>query len=201
MSGQSSGEVTELLNDWSHGDEQALAKLMPLVYEELRRTAAGYIRNERPDHTLQPTALVNEAYLRLVRQKQLSWDNRVQFFALSAQMMRRILVDHARKRSYRKRGGGAARMSLDEVGEKAAGEGPDLLDLHAALDALATYSEEHARIVELRQFGGLNQAEVAKFLDISTATVARRWRVAKAWLYRYLHDEDASGQRGPKTAR
>lgn len=187
MNKSSSGDITQLLIDWGDGDEDALMKLMPRVYDELRRTAAGYLRNERPDHTLQPTALVNETYLRLVQQKQVSWQNRVHFFALSAQMMRRILVDHARNRGYLKRGGGVGTLTLEEVGDVVAQGDAALLDLHEALGALEVHSKEHSRIVELRQFGGLSQGEIAEVLGLSLPTVARRWRVAKTWLFRYLH--------------
>jgi RNA polymerase sigma factor (TIGR02999 family) len=186
MQSPSNHEITDLLLDWSGGDKDALEKLMPLVYGELRKTAAGYLRRERSDHTLQTAALVNEAYLRLVRQEQVGWRDRVHFFAIAAQMMRRILVDHARSRRYVKRGGDVIKLPLGHAMEVSTEAGIDVLVLDQALSTLAKQSARHARVIELRFFGGFTQEETAEALDLSPATVARCWRLAKAWLHRYL---------------
>ena len=162
---------------------------MPLVYEELRRLAHQYMRRESPGHTLQTTALVNEAYFRLVGQKQVRWQNRAHFFAISAQLMRRILVDHARGRQYAKRGGGAQKVSLDGVAVVAQEQAADLLALDEALRSLAAVDERKCRIVELRYFGGLGVEETAEALKLSPRTVMREWSMAKAWLYRALSHE------------
>ena len=182
---QTSG-VSGLLRAWGKGDLEARDKLMPLVYEELRRRAAAYIRRERTDHTLQPTALVNEAYLRLMDQERVAWQNRAHFYSVAAQMMRRILVDHARGRGRGKRLGAALRVALDErVG---AADPPDceLLLLDQALNELAAIDPQQAQIVELRYFGGLTEAEVANVLTVSRSTVTREWLIAKGWLYRRI---------------
>jgi RNA polymerase sigma factor (TIGR02999 family) len=179
------GSVSELLVAWSDGDMDAREALVPLVHRELRRRAAAYLRRERRDHTLQPTALVNEAYVRLLGQQRASWQNRAQFFAVAAQIMRRILVDHARERQAAKRDGGT-RITLDDA---AAIEPPiecDLLMLHDALEALARLDERQAQIVELKYFGGLSEEDVAAVLSLSRATITREWQLAKAWLYRRL---------------
>ncbi|MGB8509211.1 MAG: sigma-70 family RNA polymerase sigma factor [Pyrinomonadaceae bacterium] len=180
--------VTQLLAAYSRGDQQALDRLLPLVYDELRRLAGGYLRRERSDHTLQATALVHEAYLRLVEQD-VSWQNRAHFFGVAAQMMRRILVDHARGHQAAKRGSGGIKISLDEFidlsDEKAAG----LLALDEALHALAAIDEQKSRIVEMRYFGGLSIEETAHVLGIGTATVTRQWNMAKAWLYKEVTGE------------
>jgi RNA polymerase sigma-70 factor (ECF subfamily) len=179
--------VTQLLVDWSNGDQSALDRLMPVVYDELRRLAGNYLRRERAGHTLQPTALVNEAYMRLVDQRQARWQNRAQFFGVAAQLMRRILVDHARVRQAQKRGGSEQeQLSLSEA--ERLGEKPDidLLALHEALNELALIDEQQARIVELRFFGGLTIEETAEVLGISHATVERDWTLARAWLRREL---------------
>jgi RNA polymerase sigma factor (TIGR02999 family) len=182
-------DVTGLLVDWSHGNEAALQKLTPLVYDELRGLAERYLRRERADHTLQATALVHEAYVRMIDQHRVHWRNRLHFTAVAAQMMRRILVDHARRHSYAKRGGGARKRSLDDVGPPAA---PDLtsemLELNDALQALADVEPELSRIIELRFFGGMTSEEIAEFLGISVPTVTRRWRMARAWVYRFMTD-------------
>ena len=180
------GEVTGLLEAWSRGDTRAAEKLMPLVFEELRQLAACYLNKERSDHTLQPTALVNEAYLRLVGQRQRGWKNRRHFFAAAAKAMRRILVDHARSRRYQKRGGGAPRIGLAEVEEPAVERHPDLLALDEALDELAAFDPKKASIVELRFFVGLNLRETSEVIGCSTATITRHWLAAKAWLYRAM---------------
>lgn len=180
-------EVTQLLVAWSDGDEAALERLMPLVYGELRRLARQYIRRERPGHTLQTTALINEAYLRLVDWKSVRWQNRAHFFAVSAQMMRRILVDFARSRPLPKRDGGARRVTLDEAGRIAqATDDPDLLALDDALHRLAALDERKSRIVELKFFGGLSAEETAQVIGVAPVTVMREWGKAKAWLYREL---------------
>ncbi|HEY6120779.1 MAG TPA: sigma-70 family RNA polymerase sigma factor [Pyrinomonadaceae bacterium] len=181
--------VTQLLIAWSDGNQAALDKLMPLVYEELRRLAHNYMRRENPGHTLQTTALVNEAYFRLVDQKRVHWRNRSHFFAISAQLMRRILVDHARSHQYVKRGGGAHKVSLDEVAVVAQGQAAQLIALDDALVELAAIDERKSNIVELRFFGGLNVEETAEALKISPRTVMREWSMAKAWLYRTINHE------------
>lgn len=181
-----SEEVTGLLAAWSRGDQGALARLVPLVERELQLLAHRYLRRERPDHTLQTTALVNEAYLRLVGQREPNWQNRAHFFGIAAQMMRRILIDHARKVAYAKRGGGAPKVSLDEacvVGEERAAE---LVALDDALGALARVDERKSRVVELRYFAGLSVEECAEVLGVHPDTVTREWRRAKAFLRREL---------------
>lgn len=179
--------VTQLLVDWSNGDQKALDKLMPLVYSELRRLASNYLRRERAGHTLQPTALVNEAYLKLIDQKNARWQNRAQFYGVSAQLMRRILVDHARAHQAAKRGGSdQQRLSITSAGELAKGPELDLLALHEALQELATLDSQQERIVELRFFGGLSIEETAEVLGVGHATVERDWKMARAWLRRKL---------------
>jgi RNA polymerase sigma-70 factor, ECF subfamily len=179
--------ITRLLVDWSHGDQKALDKLMPLVHSELRRLAGNYLRRERPGHTLQPTALVNEAYLKLIDQKNAKWQNRAQFFGFAAQLMRRILVDHARARQAEKRGGSEQqRLSITSAEKLAGRSAVDLLALHEALEELATLDPQQERIVELRFFGGLSIEETAEVLHIGHATVERDWKMARAWLRRKL---------------
>jgi RNA polymerase sigma factor (TIGR02999 family) len=180
-------EVTALLLQWRNGDKTALDKLTPLVYEELHRLAHGYIKRERPGHTLQTTALVHEAYLRLVDQEDIHWQNRAHFFAVSAQVMRHILVDYARKSCSRKRGGNAQRVSLDEGAIVSRERASELVVLDDALQRLAESHPRCSKLVELRFFGGLNGQDAAEVLEISEATVERDWRFAKAWLYRELH--------------
>ena len=182
------GEVTELLQRWSGGDREALEKLLPLVYEELKRLAAGYMRREPRDHTLQPTAVVHEAFLKLVEQKDVSWQNRAHFLGVAAQAMRRILVDHARRRRADKRGGGEKPLSI-EVETPQGTPAVDLLALDLALSNLAAIDAEKARVVELRYFAGLTVDETAAVLGSSPSTVAREWRAAKSWLYRELSGE------------
>jgi RNA polymerase sigma factor (TIGR02999 family) len=191
----SSSDVTRLLLRWSKGDEDAFERLLPLVYSELRRIASKQLRRERPDHTLAPTALVHELYLRLIDQRRATWENRAHFFGLAAQMMRRILVDYARARQAGKRGGSRTRVSLEEVLEEAGpgGGGPDpsaadVLAIDEALTRLAVIDSEQARIVELRFFAGLTVEETALLLKRSPRTVKREWRLARAWLYRELRE-------------
>jgi RNA polymerase sigma factor (TIGR02999 family) len=179
-------EVTRLLQAWSEGDQDARDKLMPLVYQELRKRAAAYLKRERRDHTLQPTALVHEAYLRLVDQKRAAWQNRAQFFGVASQMMRRILVDRARARNMAKRGGRWARVELEEGAAVARPKDVDVLDLDAALTELATFDERKSRIAEMRFFGGLSIEETAHAVGISVATVERDWQAARAWLFKTL---------------
>lgn len=177
-----SHDVTELLVAWSNGDQAAQEALVPLVYSELRRLARRYMNHEGPGHTLQTTALVNEAYLRLVRQKQPTWQNRAHFFAVSAQSMRHILVDMARARGRQRRGGDAPQMSLDEALVFTPGRAAELVALDDALTALAQLDERKSKIVEMRFFGGLSIEETAEVLKISHATVEREWKRARAWL-------------------
>ena len=184
--------VTQLLFDWSKGDPQALDKLMPLVYSELRRLARNYLKKERPGHTLQPTALVNEAYLKLIDQKKAKWQNRAQFYGVAAQLMRRILVDHARQHQAAKRGGShQQRLSITSAGqlggkELATEPAIDLLALHEALEELAAFDPPQGRIVELKFFGGLSIEETAEVMGVGHATVERDWKMARAWLRRKL---------------
>jgi len=180
--------VSELLGKWSEGDQAALAELTPLVYEELRRLAHREMGGERPGHTLQTTALVNEAYLRLADQKNPRWQNRAHFFAVAARAMRRILVNYARSQRAQKRGGGAAKVDLEEAALASPEESKEIIDLHEALEKLATFDSRKAEIVELKYFGGLNYEEMAEVLKISPVTVRRDWRFAKAWLYTELQN-------------
>jgi RNA polymerase sigma-70 factor, ECF subfamily len=183
----SSDNVTQLLIDWSEGDQHALEQLMPLVYSELRRLAGNYLRRERAGHTLQPTALVNEAYLKLIDQKNAKWQNRAQFFGISAQLMRRILIDHARQHLAAKRGGeDQQRISITSAQAVADQPQIDLLALHEALEELAKLDPQQGRIVELKFFGGLSIEETAEVLNIGHATVERDWKFARAWLRRKL---------------
>ena len=187
----SSQNITKLLLNWRNGDQEALDRLMPLVYEELRRMANYYMRNERKGHTLQTSALVNEAYLRLVDHENIEWQNRSHFFGLAAQAMRRILVDHARSRNYQKRGGAAQQVSLDEAATLAEDRAAELIALDDALQELAKLDPRKSQIVEMRYFGGLTGEEVAEALSISTATVSRDWETAKAWLLRELSKSES----------
>ena len=180
-------EVTGLLRSWRQGDAAALDRLVPLVYDELRRVARGHLRRERPGHVLQATALVHEVFLRLVDVDRMTVTSRTHFFAMSARLMRQILVDHARRRRADKRGGGATVIGLDEVAPAAAPtSGLDVLALDEALDALSSFDARQCRVVELRFFAGLSIPEVADALGVSTATVEREWAMAKAWLHRRL---------------
>ena len=180
--------VTELLAHWSDGDDAALAELTPLVYEELRHLAHHFMEGQRPDHTLQTTALVNEAYLRLADQTNPRWQNRAHFFAVAARAMRQILVSYARGQRSQKRGGGALKVELDEVAVVSPEESKEIVDLHEALERLTTLDSRKAQVVELKYFGGLNYDEMAEVLKISRVTVRRDWEFARAWLHTELHD-------------
>jgi len=184
-----SHELTQLLEAWSDGQEEALAKLAPLVHAELHRLAKRYMSRERDDHVLQTSALINEAYIRLIDWIAVRWQNRAHFFGVAAQMMRRILVDFARERQYQKRGGGALQVSLSEAAAFAGGPETDLVALDEALTALAKVDLRKAQMVEMRFFGGLSIAEVAEVLKVSEETVNRDWRLAKVWLLRELSRE------------
>jgi RNA polymerase sigma factor (TIGR02999 family) len=182
----SSQSVTQLLIDWRNGDQTALDRLMPLVYEELRRIAGHYMRNERKGHTLQTSALVNEAFLRLVDHENIELANRAHFFSVAAQAMRRVLVDYARSRNYQKRGGAARHVSLDEAAMVTKEHAAEMIALDDALEALAKIDERKCRVVELRYFGGLSVEETAEALGVSIQTVGRDWSTAKAWLLREM---------------
>ena len=181
-----SHNITHLLKEWSDGDRQALDRLTPLVYDELRRQAARYLRRERPGHTLQTTALINEAYLRLIDAGGVRWQSRAHFFAIAASLMRRVLVEHARRRDADKRGGSQVRVELDEASAVTGGTDVDLLAVDEALDRLAAIDPQQARVVELRFFGGLSVEEAAAALGVSPKTVKRDWSVARAWLRREI---------------
>ena len=184
-----SGPITQLLQAWNDGDAEALDRLMPIVQAELRRIAASYMRKERPDHTLQPMALVNEAYLRLIDQKNIRWQDRAHFLGIAAKMMREILVDHARKKNAAKRRAGTVQVTFDETIASPIEDPLDVVALHEALEKLGTLDERQSRVVELRFFGGLSVKETAEVMGISAATVKREWSTAKAFLY----DELAAG--------
>jgi RNA polymerase sigma-70 factor (ECF subfamily) len=186
MTSDARHEVTQLLIAWSEGDRSALEKLTPLVDQELHRLAHYYMRRENVGHTLQTTALVNEAFLKLINQRHVHWKNRAHFFALSAQLMRRILVDHARSRQYAKRGGGAQRITFEEALVVSGEKGSDLVALDEALTKLTGIDPRKGKVVELRFFGGLSVEETAEALDISAVTVMREWSMAKAWLFNSL---------------
>ncbi|HET8677000.1 MAG TPA: sigma-70 family RNA polymerase sigma factor [Blastocatellia bacterium] len=192
MTSPSPDEVTQLLLDWGSGDKAALDKLMPLVYEELRRLAHRYMGRERPGHTLQTTAIVNEAYLRLIDQRNVQWQNRAHFFGIASHLMRRVLASYARSRRYAKRGGGARQVSLDEAMIVSEERVADMVALDEALNALAEIDERKSRIVEMRFFGGLSIEETAEVLGVSPGTVMRDWTLAKAWLRREI------GKEGPR---
>lgn len=177
------GEVTRLLVDVRAGDKEAEARLLAVLYDELRRLAASYLRRERPDHTLQPTALVHEAYLRLVEQREQNWQNRAHFVGVSAHVMRQILVDHARQRNAAKRGGQAQPLPLDETQVAGTQRPEDLVALDEALSRLETFDRRQSQVVELRFFGGLTEDEISHVLGISVRTIKRDWNVARAWLY------------------
>lgn len=185
-------DVSSLLLAWSEGDQKALEKLTPIVYQELHRLAGYYMRGERSGHSLQTTALVNEAYVRLTDYKRMKWQSRAHFFAVSAQLMRRILVDHARRRNL-KRGGGIPHVSLDDTALVGGGRDEDLVALDDALEALGQVDSRKAQVVELRFFGGLSVEETAEVLRISSVTVMRDWSTARAWLYRELSGESPEG--------
>ena len=188
-------EVTRLLAQWSDGNEAARTDLMAAIYDDLRRLAARYMSHERPGHTLQTTGLVHEAYLRLVDQQHVRWQNRAHFFGIAAQLMRRILVDYARNRDCVKRGGSVSKLSNpdDQVGASDASHDVDVIALDQTLTRLAAKNARHARIVELKFFGGLTVPEIADVLRVSDRTVKREWHLAKAWLYRELQSETSRG--------
>lgn len=179
-------QITELLAEWSDGKQAALDELYPLVYDELHRLARRYMSRERKGHTLQTTALINEAYVRLVDQRNVHWSNRSHFFAISAQIMRRILIDHARRHAYAKRGGGLHQVSLEEAATVTPEQSSELIRLDEALKSLADMDPRRSRVVELRYFGGLSNEEIAGVLHVSTNTVTRDWNMARAWLYQQL---------------
>ncbi len=186
-SARHSPHITQLLKQWSEGNQQILDELMPLVYEELRRQASRYLRREREGHTLQTTALIHEAYLKLIDQKNVDWQNRSHFFAIAAQSMRRILVDYARERHREKRGGAAENLPIEEAAFVVSGEkSVDLVALDEALTRLARFDERQARVVELRYFSGLSIDETAEILGVSNVTVRRDWNLAKAWLHQEI---------------
>ena len=190
-------EVTRILHEWSGGDAGAPARLMPLVYNELRRRARGFLARERGTHTLQPTALVHEAYLRLVDQTRVSWQNRAHFFGIAANLMRRVLVDHARAHATEKRGGAVVRLSIEDLQIPLEQRASDLIALDEALEKLVEFDERKARIVEMRFFGGLTDEEIAEVLGVSSHTVLRDWKTARLWLYRELSDGMDHGADGP----
>jgi RNA polymerase sigma-70 factor, ECF subfamily len=185
-------EISTLLRAWSDGDQSALERLTPIVYDELHRVARRYMKRERPGHSLQTTALVNEAYMRLVDYERMHWQDRAHFFAVSAQLMRRILVEHARRHNL-KRGGGVQHVSLDEAAFAGSGQDTDLVALDRAMNALARIDPRKVQVVEMRFFGGLSAEETAEVLKISAVTVKRDWRAAKAWLYRELTGGTSDG--------
>ncbi|MBA2431963.1 MAG: sigma-70 family RNA polymerase sigma factor [Chthoniobacterales bacterium] len=184
-------QATRFLIDWSKGDRAAAASLMPLVYDELRLLARGYLQRERPDHTLQATGLVHEAYLRLIDQRTTTWRNRAHFFGVAAQLMRRILVDHARRHRMEKRGGSWDKVEFNEALAPSVSRSLDVVALDDALQDLVKLNPQHSQIVELRFFGGLTTEEVAEVLDVSPRTVQREWRMAKAWLRRQVFGESS----------
>jgi|SRR5262245_40308816 len=188
-----SHEVTQLLLAWSEGDKQALDRLVPLVYDELRRLAQSYMRRERADQTLQTTALIHEAYVRLIDVNRVQWQNRAHFFGVAARLMRQILVARARERGYQKRGGGAERVSLDEAMMIDEGRDEELVALDEALDALDQFDARKVQVIEMRFFGGLTEEEIATTLDVSRETVRRDWRLARSWLRRKLSGEQNDG--------
>ncbi|HEX5085412.1 MAG TPA: sigma-70 family RNA polymerase sigma factor [Blastocatellia bacterium] len=191
MISPSPNEVTERLIAWGAGDRAAFDQLLPIVYQELRRMAGNYLRQENPGHTLQPTALVHEAWLRLIDQTRVDWRNRAQFFGVAAQMMRRILVDHAKSKHREKRGGDAVKLSLDDAINISRERAADLIALDDALDELMFIDGRKSRVVELRYFGGFSVEETAKILEVSSETVMRDWKMAKAWLYQQIRREAA----------
>ena|ERR1017187_219440 len=198
------GEISTLLRAWSDGDQGALDRLTPIVYEELRRLAGRYMKRERPGHSLQTSALVNEAYIRLVDYERMQWQNRAHFFAVSSQLMRRILVEHARRHNL-KRGGGVQHVSLEEAAVVGGGRGcplgPDLVELDDALNTLARLDPRKVQVVEMRFFGGLSVEETAVVLKVSPVTVMRDWSTAKAWLYRELAGGTDDGFQSMETSR
>jgi RNA polymerase sigma-70 factor, ECF subfamily len=193
MTTPSANDITQLLIAWREGDAGALEELMPLVYQELHRLAQRYLGREHRQHTLQTTALVHEAYLRLVNQQEVAWQDRIHFFAVAARVMRRILVDHARARHYQKRGAGARHVALDEALEVSDARAAEVVALDEALESLATFDERKSRLVELRFFGGLSIEETAAVLQVSAGTVMRDWTLAKTWLQREINKRGKDG--------
>lgn len=191
MSGERQHDVTRILHDWSGGDQNAPDRLMPFVYDELRRLARSFLARERGGHTLQPTALVHEAYVRLVDQRSVNWQNRAHFYGIAASMMRRVLIDHARAHATEKRGGTALHLSLDDVQVPLEQRAADFVALDEALEKLAGFDERKCRIVEMRFFAGLNEDEIAEVLGVATRTVLRDWKKARLWLYRELSLDQA----------
>jgi len=189
MSGEMQDDVTRILHDWTDGDQNAPERLMPFVYDELRRLARSFLARESDAHTLQPTALVHEAYVRLVDQTRVNWQNRAHFYGIASSMMRRVLIDHARAHATAKRGGAAVRLSLDDVQIPIEQRAASLLALDEALERLTAMDERKGRIVEMRFFGGLNDEEIAEALGVSVRTVLRDWKTARLWLYRELNQE------------
>jgi RNA polymerase sigma factor (TIGR02999 family) len=186
MSDELQHEVTQILHDWSGGDPAAPERLMPFVYDELRRLARTFLAKERGGHTLQPTALVNEAYLRLVDQTRVSWQNRAHFYGIASSMMRRVLIDHARAHATAKRGGGAVRLSIDDMQVPVEERAASFVAMDEALERLSQFNERGRRIIEMRFFGGLSDEEIAEVLGVSTRTVLRDWKAARLWLFREL---------------
>jgi RNA polymerase sigma factor (TIGR02999 family) len=182
-------EVTQILREWSGGDQRAPERLMPFVYDELRRLARAFLARERGGHTLQPTALVHEAYVRLVDQTRVEWQNRAHFYAIASRMMRRVLIDHARAHVADKRGGAAVHLSLEDVQVSVEERAASLVALDEALGRLALVDERKSRVVEMRFFGGMSDEEIAEVLDVTTRTVLRDWKKARLWLYRELSPE------------
>lgn len=193
MDARQNGEITRLLRAWGDGEDSALDRLIPLIHSELHHLAQRYMQRERASHTLQTTALVNEAYLRLVNARDVQWHDRVHFFAVSARIMRRILVDLARAKRNRKRGGAEQEIALDEAAIVSPQPSPELLALDEALERLAALSTRQGRVVELRYFGGLNETEIAEVLKVSTRTVRQDWSLAQVWLYRELRNSGVPG--------
>ncbi|HEX5705424.1 MAG TPA: sigma-70 family RNA polymerase sigma factor [Pyrinomonadaceae bacterium] len=196
MSGDAQHDVTQILNDWSGGDQKAQERLMPFVYDELRRLARSFLVKERGDHTLQPTALVHEAYVRLVDQTRVNWQNRAHFYGIAARMMRRVLVDHARAHAAEKRGGGAIRLSIDDVQVPLEQRAADFVALDEALEKLSQFDKRKGKVVEMRFFGGLNDEEIAEVLGVTTRTVLRDWKKARLWLYRELSTSEPPASAG-----
>jgi RNA polymerase sigma-70 factor (ECF subfamily) len=198
--GEAVGDISTLLRAWSGGDQSALDRLTPIVYDELRRLARRYMKYERPGHSMQATALVNEAYMRLVDYQRMVWQNRAHFFAVSAQLMRRILVEHARRHNL-KRGGGVQHVALEDVAVVGGGRAAALVALDDAMNALARLDPRKVRVVEMRFFGGLSVEETAEVLNVSPVTVMRDWSTAKAWLYRELGGGTGDGFQSMETGR
>jgi len=186
LSGERQNQVTQILHDWSGGDREAPERLMPLVYDEMRRIARSFISRERQGHTLQPTALVNEAYLRLVDQNSVTWQSRAHFYSVAASMMRRVLIDHARTHATEKRGGGAVHLSIEDVQVPIEERAANFVAMDEALERLSQFNERGRKIVEMRFYAGMSEEEIAEVLGVSTRTVLRDWKAARVWLFREL---------------